>query len=314
MALEFVRATEGAALASARWMGRGDSKAADHAATEYLRRALSTINFNGTVVIGEGERDEAPMLFIGEKVGSGDGPELDIAVDPLEGTDLTATGRPNALCVIAAAPKGSFLNAPDTYMYKIACGPEAKGSIDISDTVSNNIKHVAEALDKDLDDMNVVILDRERHKELIKEVRALGARITLIPDGDVAAAIATCIPDSGVDLLIGTGGAPEGVLAAAALRCCGGDFQGQLRFRNNGERERAIKMNIDPPERVFAITDLAAGDNILFSATGVTDGSMLKGVMFTRKGAQSNSIVMRSQSGTIRHITTQHHFKKKPVY
>lgn len=312
-ALEFVRVTEAAALASARWMGRGDEKLADHAAVEAMRSMLNTIDFDGTVVIGEGERDEAPMLFIGEKVGKGSGPKLDLALDPLEGTTICARGGNNALAVIAIAEQGKFLHAPDTYMQKIAVGPEAKGVIDLDATPTENLKKIAKAKGGQVADLTVIILDRPRHADLIQEVRNAGARIWLVGDGDVSAAIATCNPESGVDVLMGIGGAPEGVIAAAALRCMGGDFQGRLAFRNDEEKTRAQKMGIKDLNRVYAINELAQG-HVMFCATGVTQGPMLDGVRFIPGGAITHSIVMRSESGTTRTIEAHHHFDRKPNY
>lgn len=312
-ALEFVRVTEAAALASARWMGRGDEKSADHAAVEAMRAMLGRIDFDGTVVIGEGERDEAPMLYIGEKVGSGVGAKLDLALDPLEGTTICARGSNNSLSVLAIAEHGRFLHAPDVYMQKIAVGPSAKGAIDLRATPTENLQSIARAKGCNVSDLTVVILDRPRHESLIAEVRGTGARIWLIGDGDVSAAIATCKPDSGVDVLMGSGGAPEGVIAAAALRCTGGDFQGQLIFRNDTERERARKMGITDFERIYGIEDLAQG-KVLFCATGVTQGTFLDGVRFVAHGAITHSVVMRSESGTIRYIQAEHHFDRKPSY
>jgi fructose-1,6-bisphosphatase class II len=294
-------------------MGRGDENRADHAAVEAMRRMLSSISFDGVVVIGEGERDEAPMLFIGEKVGKGGGPKLDLALDPLEGTSICAKGGSNSLSVIAIAEEGKFLHAPDTYMNKIAVGPEAKGVIDIRATATQNLQAVAKAKKCEIEDLTVVILDRTRHSDLIKEVRAAGARIWLIGDGDVSAAISTCKSDSGVDILLGIGGAPEGVIAAAALRCMGGDFQGQLTFRNDNERERARKMGINNFDRIYGINELASG-NVMFCATGVTQGTLLDGVRFFRGGAKTHSVVMRSESGTVRFIEAEHHFDRKPRY
>lgn len=313
LAMEFVRVTEMAAIASARLMGRGDEKAADQAAVDAMRSMLDTIDFKGEVVIGEGERDEAPMLYIGEKVGSGEGPELEIALDPLEGTTICAKGGHNAISVMAIAEKGNLLNAPDTYMQKIACGPEAKGLINIEDSATENLKRIAEAKKCRVQDLTAVILDRPRHEGLINEVRDSGCRIQLIGDGDVSAAIATCLPDSGVDVLFGTGGAPEGVIAAAALRCIGGDFQGKLKPRNQEEIDRAKTMGIDDINKVFSIEELASG-NVMFCATGVTTGNFLDGVKFKPWGCWTHSMVMRSQSGTVRHIRAEHHFDKKPRY
>lgn len=313
LALEFVRATEMAAIASARLMGRGDETAADQAAVDAMRTMMNSIECDATVVIGEGERDEAPMLYIGEKVGTGQGSVLEIALDPLEGTTICAYGRPNSISVMAIAEEGSLLRAPDTYMNKIAVGPEAKGVIDIEATPTENLKRLAHVKKCRIQDLTAIILDRPRHKELIDEVRRAGARIYLIQDGDVSAAIATCDPNSGVDILLGIGGAPEGVIAAAALQCVGGDFQGMLKTRNQEEIDRAHKMGIHNVNKILMIDDLAKG-NVMFVATGVTDGSFLRGVKFKSWGAQTHSVVMRSESGTIRHITAEHHFDKKPRY
>lgn len=314
-ALEFVRVTEAAALESARLMGRGDEKAADHAAVEAMRKMLNQVSFDGKVVIGEGERDEAPMLFIGEKVGKGGGgPRLDLALDPLEGTTICARGGNNALSVIAIAEEGKFLHAPDTYMQKIAVGPDAKGAIDLCATPTENLKNIARAKKCHVEDLTVIILDRPRHAELITEVRNTGARIWLIGDGDVSAAIATCKRGSGVDVLMGVGGAPEGVIAAAALRCMGGDFQGQLVFRKEEEKKRAMQMGwVKNLEKIYKIDELAQG-HVMFCATGVTQGTFLDGVRFSSQGATTHSVVMRSESGTVRYIQAEHHFDRKPQY
>jgi fructose-1,6-bisphosphatase class II len=312
-ALEFVRVTEAAALASAHLTGSGDEKAADHAAVEAMRAAMNTIEFDGRVVIGEGERDEAPMLYIGEKVGQGHGTKLDLALDPLEGTTICANGGNNALSVIAIAEEGNFLHAPDTYMWKIAVGPEAKGAIDLSKTPTENLREIAKAKKMPVNELTVIILDRPRHAELIAEVRALGSRIWLIGDGDVSAAIAAAKPGSGVDVLMGSGGAPEGVIAAAALRCLGGDFQGRLIFRKDDEKKRATAMGISDFNKIYALNDLAKG-NVMFCATGVTQGPFLNGVRFVKGGAFTHSIVMRSETGTIRHIEAEHRFETKPNY
>ena len=313
LALEFVRVTEAAALASARWMGRGDAKGADQAAVDAMRRAFDSLRIHGTVVIGEGERDEAPMLYIGEKVGKGDGdaPKVDIAVDPLEGTNLCATGAADSIAVIAAAEDGKFLNAPDTYMEKIAVGAIGKGVCDIKKPPTWNLHALAEAKKSRVEDLTAIILERPRHQALIEEVRKAGARIRLITDGDVSAAIATCKEDTGIDILFGIGGAPEGVLAAAALRCVGGDMQGILRYRNDDERRRAERMGIKDHDRVYQLEDLAQGD-VMFAATGVTDGSYLRGVHFFGGGATTQSVVMRSRSGTLRYIDARHDFDRKP--
>jgi len=313
LAMEFVRVTELAAIGSARWMGRGDEKAADQAAVDAMRAMLDTVDCQGTVVIGEGERDEAPMLYIGEKVGSGQGTKLDIALDPLEGTTVCATGAPNSISVMAIAEEGNFLNAPDTYMQKIAVGSIGKGVVDILESPLENLGRLAEVKKCKIQDLTVVILNRSRHEGLIAEVRDAGARIQLIGDGDVAASLACCDEASGVDMLLGTGGAPEGVIAAAALRCMGGDFQGTLKFRSDEEKIRAGKMGIKDLEKIYAIDELAAG-NVMFVATGVTTGTFLDGVRFKPWGATTHSIVMRSESGTIRHIHAEHHFDTKPRY
>lgn len=313
LALEVVRVTEAAALASARLMGRGDEKACDQAAVDAMRKCFDTLRIRGRVVIGEGERDEAPMLYIGEQVGSGDGDtqEIDIALDPLEGTTICATGRGNAISVIAMAEKGNFLHAPDTYMEKIAVGAKAKGAIDLSKSPTENLRRIAEAMDRYVEDLTVCILDRPRHEKLIHEVREAGARIKLIGDGDVAGAVATCFPETGVDVLMGTGGAPEGVLAAAAIRCVGGDFQGRLRPRNDEEVKRANAMGIEDLDKIFGLEELASGD-VMFAATGVTSGDFLKGVRFFGGGAATHSVVMRSKTGTLRYIESVHHFDRKP--
>lgn len=313
LAMEFVRATEAAAIASARLMGRGNEKAADQAAVDAMRAMLDSIECDATVVIGEGERDEAPMLYIGEKVGTGTGSKLEIALDPLEGTTICAHGGPNSISVMAIGEAGGLLHAPDTYMLKIAAGKEAKGILDIRQTPTENLKRLADAKKCRVADLTAIILDRPRHKELLEEVRAAGARIYLIGDGDVSAAIATATPNSGVDILLGIGGAPEGVIAAAALQCLGGEFQGILQPRNQSEIERARKMGVEDITRVFKIDDLARG-NLMFCATGVTTGNFLDGVIFKSWGAYTHSLVMRSESGTIRHIRAEHHFDKKPRY
>lgn len=313
LALEFVRVTEMAAIASARLMGRGDEKAADQAAVDAMRSMLDSVDANAVVVIGEGERDEAPMLYIGEKVGTGLGPELELALDPLEGTTICARGGHNSISVMAVADKGNLLHAPDTYMNKIAVGPDCKGAIDIRLSPTENLKRIADRKKCRIQDLTAIILDRPRHQELIAEVRSTGCRIYLIGDGDVSAAIATATPDSGIDVLFGIGGAPEGVIAAAALRCMGGDFQGVLKPRNNDEIIRAKAMGIDDMNKVFYLEDLAKG-NVMFCATGVTDGSFLDGVLFKPWGCLTHSIVMRSETGTIRHIRAEHHFDKKPRY
>ena len=312
LALEAIRVTEAAALSCARLTGRGDEKAADQAAVDAMRKAFDALPIDGTVVIGEGERDEAPMLYIGEKVGSG-GPKVDIALDPLEGTTICATGAPNALAVIAMADGGNLLHCPDTYMEKIAVGPAGKGVVDLDKSPTQNLQALAEAKRCKVEDLTVIILSRPRHEAIIKEVRQAGARIRLIGDGDVSAAIATTKPETGIDLLLGIGGAPEGVLAAAALRCVGGEFQGRLAPRNNEEIERAKKMGVGDIKKKFSIEQLAAGD-VMFAATGVTDGDYLQGVHFFPGGATTQSVVMRSKTRTIRIINATHYFDHKPNY
>ncbi|HEY8591864.1 MAG TPA: class II fructose-bisphosphatase [Sphingomicrobium sp.] len=308
LVLEMVRVTEAAAIASARWIGRGDKHSADQAAVEAMRNALNELPMDGTVVIGEGERDEAPMLYIGEKVGCAQdsGPGIDIALDPLEGTDLTASGGPNALAVLAIAEKGCLLNAPDTYMQKIAIGPGyPEGTIDLKATVADNIGSVAKAKGVEPSEIIACVLDRPRHESIIAELRALGCGVRLIPDGDVAGVIATADPETGIDIYMGSGGAPEGVLAAAALRCVGGQIQGQLLFRNDDEVERARRWGIDDLDRVYSLKDMAKGDCI-FAATGVTDGSLLKGVHRRKDCTTTESIVMRASTGTIRRVSTEY--------
>jgi fructose-1,6-bisphosphatase II / sedoheptulose-1,7-bisphosphatase len=312
LALEVVRVTEWAALAASRLMGRGDEKSADQAAVDAMRSALNGLRIDGTVVIGEGERDQAPMLYIGEKVGTGDGPMTDIALDPLEGTTITARGGPNALAVIALAEHGNFLNAPDVYMDKIAVGgglPD--GVVDIDASPKENLRSLAKAKESEVEDLVACILDRPRHAELIAKVREAGARIMLISDGDVSGVIATSLEESGVDIYLGTGGAPEGVLAAAALRCIGGQMQGRLIFRSEDEKSRARRLGVKDLTRKYTLTELAKGD-VMFAATGVTDGSLLRGVRRWKGGGRTHSIVMRSKTGTVRFIEAIHNFERKP--
>ena len=312
LALEAVRVTEAAALAASRLMGRGDEKAADQAAVDAMRAALNVLAIDGVVVIGEGERDEAPMLFIGEKVGAG-GPAYDIALDPLEGTTITAKGGQNALAVIAFAERGKFLNAPDVYMDKIAVGGGLpKGVVDLDAAPKDNLKNLAKAKGVEVGDLVACILDRPRHGELIAKTREAGARIRLISDGDVAGAIATSTPDSGVDIYMGSGGAPEGVLAASALRCIGGQMQGRLLFRNDDEKGRARRLGIADLNRKYGLEELAAGD-VMFACTGVTDGAMLRGVRRFSGGATTHSMVMRSSTGTVRLIETKHNLQRKKL-
>ena len=312
LVLEMVRVTENAAIAASRLIGRGDEKAADAAAVEAMRDSLNQLDLDGTVVIGEGERDEAPMLFIGEKVGKaiGTGPRIDIALDPLEGTTITAKAGPNALAVLAIAEEGGLLNAPDVYMDKIAVGPGyPDGIISLNKTATQNVQAVAAAKGVAPADLIVCVLDRPRHEALIAELRGLGCGIMLIPDGDVAGVIATTNPDTGIDMYMGSGGAPEGVLAAAALRCVGGQIQGRLLFRNEDERGRARRWGITDFDRIYALEDMAKGDCI-FAATGVTDGSMLKGVKRRKDGSvTTQSVVMRASTGTVRWVSGEHRNK-----
>jgi fructose-1,6-bisphosphatase II len=311
LSMELVRVTEAAALASARWMGRGKKDEADDAATSAMRDVFDTIPMKGTVVIGEGEMDEAPMLYIGEKLGTGYGPRVDVAVDPLEGTNIVASGGWNALAVIAIADHGNLLNAPDMYMDKIAVGPEAVGCIDINAPIIDNLKAVAKAKNKNIEDVVATILNRERHEHIIKELRQAGARIKLINDGDVAGAINTAFDHTGVDILFGSGGAPEGVLAAVALKCLGGEIQGKLLPQNDEERERCEKMGLDV-NKVLRMEDLVKGEDAIFAATGVTDGELLKGVQFKASIGTTQSLVMRAKSGTVRFIDGTHSLSKKP--
>jgi len=310
LALELVRVTEAAALAASRWIGRGKKNDADGAAVEAMRKAFDTVAIAGTVVIGEGEMDEAPMLFIGEKVGMG-GPQMDIAVDPLEGTSIAAKGAPNALAVVALAEHGNFLHAPDIYMDKIAVGaglPE--GVVNLGAPVKENLKNLARAKNRDIADLMVCILERERHEEIIAKCREAGARITLIGEGDVAGVIATSQPEAGIDIYMGSGGAPEGVLAAAALRCIGGQMQGRLMFEDDSQIERARGMGITDPNRIYSITEMAKGD-VMFAATGITSGQMLRGVQRFGETAITHSMVMRSKSGTVRYVEAHHNFATK---
>jgi fructose-1,6-bisphosphatase II / sedoheptulose-1,7-bisphosphatase len=313
LALELARVSEAAALSASLLVGRGDEKEADQVAVNAMRGALNALDIEGTVVIGEGERDEAPMLYIGEKVGTGKGPKVDIALDPLEGTTITACGGPNALAVVAMAEAGGFLHAPDVYMDKIAVGPGLPDHIvDLDATVVENLKNLAKAKGAQLSDLQVCILDRPRHKELIAKTRETGARIMLIGDGDVSGVIATAQSDTGIDLYVGIGGAPEGVLAAAALQCIGGQMQGRLLFRNDDEKSRAARAGITDLNRKYGLNDLAHGD-VLFAATGVTGGAMLRGVRRFAGGAVTHTVVMRATSGTVRYIEANHNFRRKPL-
>jgi fructose-1,6-bisphosphatase II len=314
LALEFVRVTEAAALAAGRLMGKGDKEAADQAAVDAMRTVFDTVHVDGTVVIGEGEMDEAPMLYIGEKVGTGVEPCVDVAVDPLEGTNLVAKGLPNALSVVAVAPRGCLLHAPDIYMEKIAVGPRAKGCTSLDATVRENLRAVARALKKNIEDLTAIILDRPRHAKIIEEIRATGARVKLITDGDVSAAIATALDDTGVDILFGTGGAPEGVIAAAALKCLGGELQGRLKPDGADETARVRRMGLEDVNKLLLLDDLVAGEDIFFAATGITDGDMLRGVRYHGQASTTHSLVMRGITGTIRNITATHYLEKKPRY
>ena len=304
--LELVRITEAAAIAAAHWMGHGVNRESDQAAVEAMRRAMEDARFNGRIVIGEGERDEAPMLYIGEHVGRGDGPEVDIAVDPLEGTNPVAKGRPNAIAVMAVSEPGGLLHAPDTYMEKLVVGAPAKGKVDLDRPVAENLRIIAESLNRDVSDLTVVILDRPRHEKLIDEVREAGARIKLIEDGDLMGAVSVAIAGTRVHAVMGTGGAPEGVLAAAALRCLGAEILARLRFRNDEERARARKMGVTDERKVYRTEDLASGKDIRFVATGVTDGEVLEGVHFFARGARTHSILLDRLMGKLRFIDTTH--------
>ena len=314
LALEVARVTEAAALSSARWMGRGNEVLAEQTALDSMRRAFDVVDFLGTVVIGRGERGETPTLYVGEQVGSGKGPELDVATEPLEGPDVVAEGRANALSAVALAERGCLFPAPDVYMDKIAVGPKALGAIDISAGPEANLQSIAETMKCYVEDLTVVILDRPRHAELIRAVRDAGARIKLIQDGDLSAAIATALEDSGVDVLMGIGRAPEGVLAAAALRCLGGDMQAQFKPSSEEDVERIRRTGLKEIDRVLTITDLARGNEVTFTATGVTDGDFLKGVRFFGGGAKTHSLVLRFRSGTVRFIEAIHRFDRNPIY
>lgn len=316
LALNLARVTEAAALASAKLLGRGDKNGADQAAVDAMRRMFDTVNIDGVVVIGEGEMDEAPMLYIGEQIGIAghDSLKVDIAVDPLDGTRSVANGLPNAISVVAIAPRGCLLHAPDTYMKKIAVGPKAKGVVNINNSVEENIKNVAKALGKDVSEVTVTILDRPRHEELIREVRQAGARIKMFSDGDVLAAINTCFYYTGVDILLGTGGAPEGVIAAAALKCMGGEIQGILNPVTDEQKKRCVEMGADC-EKIYTTDDLVKGDEIVFAATGISYGELLQGVKYFGKDmASTHTLVLRAETGTIRFIEATHKLDKKPEY
>lgn len=315
LALELVRATEMAAISSARWMGLGNPSAAEQAAIDAMRHAFDNVSFRGSIVIGEGERGKAPTLYVGEVLGHGDAPEVNIALDAVESGAIVAHGRPNAISVIAAAEKGALRQVPDAHMEKIAVGPKAAGAIDITAPAEKNLRAIAEAMNCSVEDLTVVILDRPRHAELVRQVRGIGARIKLIQDGDLSATVAVAFEGTGVDVLMGVGGAREGALAATALQCIGGDMQGRLKPRTEEEAEQALRMGIRDLDRVFTISDLTGGGerDIMFAATGVTDGDLLKGVRFFGGGAQTHSLVMRSSSATVRFIESTHRFDRKPV-
>ncbi|WP_127784653.1 class II fructose-bisphosphatase [Rhodococcus sp. X156] len=312
--MELVRVTEAAAMAGGRWVGRGDKNGGDGAAVDAMRKLIGSVSMRGVVVIGEGEKDEAPMLFNGEEVGNGDGPDCDVAVDPIDGTTLMAKGMPNAIAVLAVAERGAMFDPSAVfYMEKIAVGPEAADVIDISVPVAENIRRVAKAKGSDVSEVTVCILDRPRHENLMREVRSAGARIQLISDGDVAGAIACARPDSGVDMLLGTGGTPEGIIAAAAMRCMGGAIQGRLAPTDDAERQRALDAGHDL-DRILTTEDLVSGDNVFFCATGITDGDLLRGVRYRGGGCTTQSIVMRSKSGTLRMIDGYHRLTKLREY
>lgn len=316
LAINLVRVTEAASLGSAKYMGRGDKNLADQGAVDSMRKMFDTMDIDGIVVIGEGELDEAPMLYIGERIGAceSNSPKVDIAVDPVDGTNCVAKGLPNAISVVAMGPRGSLLKAPDTYMYKLAVGPKAKGVIDLNASVKENMINIAKALDKDVTELTVTMLDRERHNDIMKDCRELGCRIQLFREGDVAAAIATCFEHTGVDVLIGQGGAPEGVIAAAAIKCLGGEMQGKLTPMSDEEIGRCKKMEVDI-DKVLRLDDLVKGNEVYFAATGVSDGDLLKGVKYlSHNKCLTHSVIMRSETGTIRFIEAIHNMEKKPKY
>lgn len=310
LALEIVRVTEAAALASGRWMGRGEKEKADNAAVEAMRLILGSVDMDGVIVIGEGEKDNAPMLYNGERVGNGTPPQVDVAVDPVEGTRPLAYGRTNSISTVAIAPRGSMFDpGPFVYMNKIAVGPLAKGKIDFEAPVSENLRVIAKAMGKDLDDLTTIVLDRPRHDDLVAEIRKLGARIRLIPDGDVAAALMTAMPNTGIDVLLGIGGTPEGVLAACALRAMGGEIQGKLYARDEGELRRGREAGYDF-EKILTMDDLVASEDVFFAATGITDGELLKGVKYSGENASTDSLVVRGLTGTVRRIGATHKIDK----
>ncbi|MEW6065631.1 MAG: class II fructose-bisphosphatase [Bacillota bacterium] len=313
LAMEIVRVTEVAAIAAARWMGRGKKEEADQAATSAMRAMFDSIDMDGTVVIGEGEMDEAPMLYIGEKLGQASSPKVDVAVDPLEGTNMVAKGYSNAMAVVAIADRGGLLHAPDMYMEKIAVGPKAAGKIHIDDPIDHTLKIVAEANSKNISDLTVMILERQRHQQIIEAVRRAGARVRLFGDGDVGAAIATGLDETGIDLFVGTGGAPEGVIAAVALKCLGGEMQARLVPKDDEEYRRCVEMGLKDPRQILYMEDLVRSDDAIFAATGVTDGELLKGVRFlSNERVETNTIVMRAKTKTMRFIRAIHHLPNKP--
>ncbi|ADH98682.1 class II fructose-bisphosphatase [Salisediminibacterium selenitireducens] len=313
LALEIVRITESAALASAQWMGRGLKEEADDAATTAMRNMFDSVNMKGTVVIGEGELDEAPMLYIGEQLGSGHGPEVDIAVDPLEGTSIVAKGHPNAMTVIAVGDRGTLLHAPDMYMEKLVVGPKAAGLVRLDDPIEKTIDIVAKMNEKRVRDVTVIIQERDRHQDLIERIQQKGARVKLFGDGDVGASIATALPRTGIDLFVGTGGAPEGVISAAAIKALGGDMQARLVPYTDEERERCREMGIEDPERLLQLNDLVKGDDAIFAATGVSTGELLEGVRFLGGDlVETDTIVMRAKTGTVRYIKAHHQLQQKP--
>ena len=310
LALELARVTEAAALAAGRFMGRGDKEAADGAAVNAMRIVLQTVDMNGIIVIGEGEKDNAPMLYNGENVGNGSAPDVDVAVDPIDGTRPLAFGRSNSLATVAIAPRGSMFDpGPFVYMNKLAVGPEAKGHINIEKSITQNLKAIAKAMHKDVEDLTTIVLDRDRHKDMIAEIRRAGARIRQIPDGDVAAALMTAWPDSGVDVLIGVGGTPEGVIAACALRAMGGEIQGKLYARDEDELHRGREAGYDF-DKILTMDDLVSSEDVFFAATGITDGELLKGVRYFSDGASTDSLVVRGLTGTVRQITATHRLDK----
>ena len=309
LALEFVRVTEAAAIAAARWVGKGEGKLADAAAVDAMRARFNSIDFKAEVVIGEGAKDEAPELYVGEKLGSGKGPEMDIAVDPLEATDSVAYGRTNSIAVIAAGPKGTLLRAPDVYMEKIAVGPQAKGAVRLGASVKENIAMVAQYMGKPVGEVTVVILDRPRHEGIIKEIRDAGARVSLITDGDVAGAIATCLPESPIDMLMGIGGSAEAVLAAVALKCLGGEIFCRFSLKKEGDLEKIKACGIEDEKKILSIEDMARGQDLSFTATGVIDGPLVRGVRFGAEHITTHSVAMRVRSGTVRYLETRHRNK-----